>query len=176
MQYKGRSTDEWGNVLFDADGLIDRLMRNSELHDLKAVPSRGVVLYNQLCKQLDHPQDAVEIYQEPTCTVEESDAEHQSQWLTPEPYSSMDVLDYLLNKCTTEQQVQRVLDEWQMFLDRDMVPVLKLLIYLVADFRERNIVWGVGRGSSVASYSLFLIGIHKVDSLKYDLDVGEFLK
>jgi DNA polymerase III alpha subunit len=42
--------------------------------------------------------------------------------------------------------------------------------------KERNIVWGVGRGSSVASYVLFLIGTHKVDSVKYELDFNEFLK
>jgi DNA polymerase III alpha subunit len=42
--------------------------------------------------------------------------------------------------------------------------------------RKNKIVWGVGRGSSVASYVLFLIGIHKVNSLKYNLDIKEFLK
>jgi DNA polymerase III alpha subunit len=42
--------------------------------------------------------------------------------------------------------------------------------------REHGVVWGVGRGSSVASYVLFLIGIHKIDSLYYDLPIDEFLK
>ncbi len=57
-----------------------------------------------------------------------------------------------------------------------MTKVLNLLLYLVDHFRTNKIVWGVGRGSSVASYILYLIGIHKVDSIKYDLDIGEFLK
>jgi DNA polymerase III alpha subunit len=42
--------------------------------------------------------------------------------------------------------------------------------------RKENIVWGVGRGSSVASYVLYLIGVHKIDSLYYNLDVEEFLR
>jgi DNA polymerase III alpha subunit len=42
--------------------------------------------------------------------------------------------------------------------------------------RSNNIVWGVGRGSSVASYVLYLLGVHKVDSIKYGLDIREFLK
>jgi DNA polymerase III alpha subunit len=42
--------------------------------------------------------------------------------------------------------------------------------------RENDIVWGVGRGSSVASYTLYLIGVHKIDSIKYELDINEFLK
>jgi DNA polymerase III alpha subunit len=37
-------------------------------------------------------------------------------------------------------------------------------------------VWGVGRGSSVASYVLFLIGVHRIDSMKYNLDYKEFLR
>ena len=42
--------------------------------------------------------------------------------------------------------------------------------------RKNNIVWGVGRGSSVSSYVLFLMGVHKVDSMKYNLDIKDFLK
>ena len=47
---------------------------------------------------------------------------------------------------------------------------------LVDVSKENNIVLGVGRGSSVASYILYLLGIHKVDSLAYNLDIKEFLK
>jgi DNA polymerase III alpha subunit len=54
--------------------------------------------------------------------------------------------------------------------------MLRLLFYLVDDFRERGVVWGVGRGSSVASYCLFLIGVHKIDAILYDLSIKEFLK
>jgi DNA polymerase III alpha subunit len=50
------------------------------------------------------------------------------------------------------------------------------LKYLVDTLRENKILWGVGRGSSVASYVLYLIGVHKIDSLKYNLDIAEFLK
>jgi len=50
------------------------------------------------------------------------------------------------------------------------------MIYIVDMMRKNNLVWGVGRGSSVASYVLYLIGIHKIDSLKYNLNIEEFLK
>ena len=42
--------------------------------------------------------------------------------------------------------------------------------------RDNGVIWGVGRGSSVASYVLYLIGIHKVDSMYYDLPINEFLR
>ena len=57
-----------------------------------------------------------------------------------------------------------------------MMDVLQFLKYMVDTLRENNIVWGVGRGSSVASYVLYLLGVHKVNSIKYDLDPTEFLR
>ena len=63
-----------------------------------------------------------------------------------------------------------------MYQERNMFTLLKYLKYLVDTMRQNNIVWGVGRGSSVASFVLFLIGIHKINSLYYDLPIDEFLK
>jgi len=177
IEVNGRKLDEWGNVAFDKDGLIDLLMKGSELsRELLALDSSDIHRFNKLCKEWDHPQDQLLFYKEPEISVEEWDASFQSSWFTPEPYKSMDVLDWLSSRCTTEVQIQRVAHEWMLFEQHGMTSVLNLLIYLVDNFRERKIVWGVGRGSSVASYILYLIGIHKVDSIAFDLDIGEFLK
>jgi len=54
--------------------------------------------------------------------------------------------------------------------------LLRYMIYLVDFMRENNIVWGVGRGSSVASYVLYLIGVHRINSIQYGLDWHEFLR
>jgi DNA polymerase III alpha subunit len=66
--------------------------------------------------------------------------------------------------------------ELSMFIHHNLIDVLKYLKYLVDTMRSNNVVWGVGRGSSVASYCLYLLDVHKIDSLKYDLDIKEFLK
>jgi len=42
--------------------------------------------------------------------------------------------------------------------------------------RNNHVIWGVGRGSSVASYVLYKLGVHRIDSLFYDLSVDEFLR
>jgi DNA polymerase III alpha subunit len=42
--------------------------------------------------------------------------------------------------------------------------------------KANNIIWGVGRGSSVASYVLYLLEVHRVDSMYYNLDIREFLR
>lgn len=94
----------------------------------------------------------------------------------PEQYKTMDIAAWLLNQCSEQAQLQRVGQELLMYQERNLFPLLCYLKYLVDTMRENNIVWGVGRGSSVASYVLYLIGIHKIDSIYYDLDIEEFLK
>lgn len=109
-------------------------------------------------------------------TVEEFDILNQAEWYMPEEYATMDIAKWVLDKCTTDEQLQRAGDELLKFNDRDMFVLLRYLKYLVDTMRQHNIVWGVGRGSSVASYVLFLIGVHRIDSLYYDLSIDEFLK
>jgi DNA polymerase III alpha subunit len=41
---------------------------------------------------------------------------------------------------------------------------------------KQKIIWGVGRGSSVASYVLYKLGVHRINSLYYNLDATEFLR
>ena len=94
----------------------------------------------------------------------------------PDKYKQLDVAKYLLDLCNTDAQLQRVGEELLLYQERDMFNLLKFLVYCVDTMREHSIVWGVGRGSSVASYVLYLIGVHKIDSLYYDLDIAEFLR
>jgi DNA polymerase III alpha subunit len=82
----------------------------------------------------------------------------------------------LYEQCTTEKERARVDEELLLFIQHGMFDLLFYLKYLVDTMRENKIVWGVGRGSSVASYVLYLIGVHRIDSIKYDLDIKEFLK
>jgi DNA polymerase III alpha subunit len=42
--------------------------------------------------------------------------------------------------------------------------------------RTNHIIWGVGRGSSVASHVLYKLGVHRINSLHYNLDIQEFLR
>lgn len=88
----------------------------------------------------------------------------------------MDIAADILALCSGEAELQRAGEELLMFQERDLFDLLKYLKYLVDTMRSNNIVWGVGRGSSVASFVLFLLGVHKINSLEYDLDPTEFLK
>lgn len=151
-------------------------MQGVDIAGLTASASPGVQQHNLLCRQLDHPEDQLVEYRAPEVDVAQWDAEHQAQWFVPEPFSGINVLEWLINRCETPEEELRIAEEWILFEERRMEPVLRLLIYLIHHFRENNILWGVGRGSSVSSYALYLIGVHKVNSIAFDLDPKEFLK
>ena len=102
--------------------------------------------------------------------------QQQNHPLMPVEYYELDIAQYILDQCSTDEELQRAGQELILFQDRDMFILLKYLKYLVDTMRKNNIVWGVGRGSSVASFILFLLGIHKINSLYYDLSIDEFIK
>lgn len=108
-------------------------------------------------------------------SVEAFDRANQKNWFMPTNYCP-NLLEYLYSCCSTTEQINRVSEELELFSQHNMIDLLHYIKYLVDTMRENNIVWGVGRGSSVSSYILFLIGIHKVNSLKYGLDISEFLR
>lgn len=100
----------------------------------------------------------------------------QSSWHMPDEYKKLDIAQWLLDQCKTEAELQRVGQELLLYQERNLFPLLKQLKYIIDTWRSNNIVWGVGRGSSVASYVLYLIGVHKINSIYYDLDIEEFLR
>ena len=99
-----------------------------------------------------------------------------TNWFIPYEYKTMDIVDWLYQQCPTPEIRERVVEELRLFAKHDMIPVLKTMKYVVDTLRANNVVWGVGRGSSVASYVLFIIGVHKIDSVKYKLPINEFFK
>lgn len=108
--------------------------------------------------------------------VSEYHAGRAEIWFIPGKYLRINVLEFLLEKCQTDEERERVTIEYSLFTEHDLVILLQFFIYMVDHFRENNIMWGVGRGSSVASYVLYLIGVHRIDSIKYNLDLSEFFK
>ena len=97
-------------------------------------------------------------------------------WFMPQSYKEMDIKKYVLDLCKTQEELDRVNTELNEYEKRNLLVLLKQMKYIVDTLRKNNIVWGVGRGSSVASYVLHLLGVHKIDSIKYDIPLNEFFK
>lgn len=98
-----------------------------------------------------------------------------NRWLIPDDYYP-NLTEMLYGMCETDIQRERVSQELELYIKHGMYDVLHVMKYIVDTLRANNIVWGVGRGSSVASYVLYLIGVHKIDSIKYNIPIEEFFK
>ena len=109
-------------------------------------------------------------------TVEEFDSSKQTEWLIPIQYKNFDIKEYCLQKCNSIEEKTRVNEELAEFERLGMIQLLIWCKYFVDVCTENDIMWGVGRGSSVSSYVLYLIGVHKINSIKYKLDWKEFLR
>jgi hypothetical protein len=109
-------------------------------------------------------------------SIEDSLLRRIDIWNIPDEFKSLDIEKYILGLCIDDIERKRVQNELIEFKNRNLYPLLQCLVYIVSVFRKNNVVWGVGRGSSVSSYCLFLIGIHKINSIRYNLDIGDFLK
>jgi len=96
-------------------------------------------------------------------------------WFIPKEYQDLNIEEFLVNNCP-EENYPRLIKELELYQEQNFIPVLKVMKYIVDTLRENGILWGVGRGSSVASYVLYLIGVHKIDSVKYNLPIEEFFK
>jgi len=100
-----------------------------------------------------------------------------NHWFIPTEYQEMDIEDWVREQTPPwDPQHSRVTQELELFRKHEMIPVLKAMKYIVDTLRANNVVWGVGRGSSVASYVLHIIGVHKIDSIKYNIPIEEFFK
>lgn len=99
-----------------------------------------------------------------------------ANWFIPKQYQDEDIEQFCLNQCSTEEERERVQLELSLYKKHNMISVLKTMRYVVDILRSNNVVWGVGRGSSVASYVLHILKVHKVDSIKYNIPIEEFFK
>jgi DNA polymerase III alpha subunit len=177
--------DIYGHVVLEEEDLMQRLYRDPDF-DFSGVTSTVAREYNHSVEKLHvkFPKlttvDVLDLSQD----VETFDQENQKIWFMPEQYQNLDVWEHLSTRMALlvqrnrfgPEHLDRVLTEMNMFEQRGMMPLLRYLIYLVDVMRDNQVLWGVGRGSSVASYVLYLIGVHRVDSFKYNLNIGEFLK
>lgn len=167
--------DAWGRFVFDEDDVVELILSRIECDDLLVADTEEFRRFNERAVIKDKANLCYRMTSEPELSPEEEHAERSGQWLI-DPGDDVDTLGYLLALCKTDLERDRVRLEMMMFRERAMEPVIRLMIALVDHFRREGIVWGVGRGSSVASYVLYLIGVHKIDSLRFNLDIGEFLR
>jgi len=173
----GVKINMYGQAILPSERLIEVLLQGKSISHLNVIRDEEIELYEKYQGELLSDQTTVFLDAPP----EELDfdtfhKQRADEWIFPIEYQQIDVLAWCLEKCKAEIEIDRVKEEFALFQERDQIILLRLFIYLVSYMRKKGYVWGVGRGSSVSSYILYLIGVHRVDSLKYGLDIKDYLK
>ena len=166
--------NDHGDVLFTEQDAIDLLYTDPDF-DISRLFFDDTEKYNSTVKELGIDLPVINGAPE-RGDVKEFDSKNADNWHMPEKYYQINVLQWLLDRCQNDEEKMRVQTEYDLFEKKKFVRVLQFLIYFVDTLRSNNIVWGVGRGSSVASFCLFLIGVHKINPMLYNLDHREFLR
>lgn len=157
--------DNKGNMYVEEDDIIELMLLNRQA---KILPRnvQSFKVFESTCKTygINNP-------------FELDSSTDDITWTMPDDYRILDVRNYIISNNTLNKlQLARVDLELNEFKQRNLIDLLRFLVYFIDTVRTNNIVYGVGRGSSIASYVLYLLKVHRIDSLKYNLDIKEFLK
>ncbi len=169
-----RKIDKFGNVVYFSDDIIEKIYSNKNFLNYIFEESEDINKFNKIMNYADID---LNIKTENTCDlIDEDEIKNMTNdWFMLEEYKNIDIEKWFLEKEMSEIEKNRVIYELEIFKKNNGYDFLRFLIYLVDFMKENNIVWGVGRGSSVSSYCLYLIGIHRINSIEYGLDFDEFL-
>jgi DNA polymerase III alpha subunit len=166
--------DKYSNPIFNEQDLFDALYRgqalSSDLFVEKTSETENLEKQAGFSFLQPYPDDL-------DISLEGYDSAHQSNWFMPDEYKNMDIEQWVLEQCPPwDPNYTRTREELEAYKARNMLDLLRWLKYFVDTCSKENVLWGLGRGSSVASYVLYLIGVHSIDSIKYNLDWQEFLR
>jgi DNA polymerase III alpha subunit len=171
-------TTQYSEQVYNEQDLFDFVMQGHDLATVSDLIIDPELDLEKLAQALDDPK-LLATWHYPTdqnISIAEFDSKQQTQWFMPDSYCDMDIAEHVLSLCSTQEELQRCGEELLMFQERNLFDLLRYLKYFVDTMQENHMIWGVGRGSSVASYVLYKLGVHKIDSLHYDLDPEEFLR
>ena len=167
-------TDKYGQLIYTENDICNLMLQDPTRTIKDMLVDKDITFTDMFVNMDDLPKLIKYITLDKS--LQEFDEQNQNNWHMPIEYENLDIAKFILDQCKSEAELQRAGQELLMFQERDMFVLLQYLKYLVDTMRKNNIVWGVGRGSSVASFVLFLLGVHKINSLYYDLSIDEFLK
>jgi hypothetical protein len=170
--------DKFGQMVFAEDDVVDLVMQGRDVQSISNMLVDATVDLEKSAVLLDCVPALInyDTLMDPMESLEDFDRRLQQSWHMPQEYKDMDIAQHILELCKTDAELQRCGQELLLYQERDLFNLLRFLKYLVDTMKENQVIWGVGRGSSVASYVLYKLEVHRIDSMFYDLDPHEFLR
>jgi DNA polymerase III alpha subunit len=169
------SLDEYGRYLLSSDEAIHMISQGKDIEGCFFLDEPEVLMYNEHCEQI-LGKEKLNVYEKKEKTFEEFHQQQTQKWNIPWEYKIFDIEKHILGLCESQEEKYRVTHELGLFKKYELLDLLRFMKYFVDTLRRERTVWGVGRGSSVSVYSLYLLKVHRVDSIKYKLDCKEFFK
>lgn len=170
-------TDKFGQMIFNEHDVVHLYMQGHDTSVLNHLLVDNTIDLETAAHILDNVPAFIcydELAQQQS--VEEWDHRCQANWYMPQSYKDLDIAEYVLGLCESDVELQRCGHELMLFQERNLFDLLRYLKYLVDVMTEHQLIWGVGRGSSVASFVLYKLRVHRINSLYYELDPAEFLR
>lgn len=166
-----RFISECGNMVLTTEGVIDMMMLAKDMH--------GVLIENtpELIKGLPVLEGAI-VYDPDTDDVKEI------KWAMFD-MTETEIIDEIIDRCKNGKHADLMNDDAYMNrIEQELVEVVNeqqegfiLSVAMICDTLDQNgILRGFGRGSSCASLLLFMLGVHDVDPVMYDIPMSEFFK
>jgi DNA polymerase-3 subunit alpha len=168
--------NNFGEIIFNESDVCDILMTGREYNTLKNMLVDNTVNIEQAIQFVDKVPELIKYVNQPNISLSIFDQQQQANWHMPQSYKDLDIAQYILGLCNNEAELQRCGEELLLYQERNLFNLLRYLKYLVDIMTKNKVIWGVGRGSSVASFILYKMGVHRIDSIFYKLNIDEFLR
>jgi DNA polymerase III alpha subunit len=167
--------DKYSNPIFNEQDLFDAIYNGYQFNP------HDTLIVNERSTTVKHLEEQIGFkFLEPYEThfeIADYDSACQSVWNMPDEYKQLDIENWLREQSPPwDPESTRLEEELQAYKARNMLDLLRWLKYFVDTCSKEQVLWGLGRGSSVASYVLYLIGVHSINPIKYNLDWQEFLR
>ncbi len=169
-------TDE-GEVIAKHELLVKQALSGEVFTELRAIAHPDIKRYNKSSGNAtpigtwESTGDGTEVW---------PDSE-TFEWTIPKKFLELDIVSLCVTalrdkNLTDDDYIERLAWELKQMDEKDMHQFVRCLLYVTHQFKEKGVLWGVGRGSSCASLIMYLLGINRVDPVKYNIPAEEFFK
>lgn len=169
-------TDE-GEVVAKHSLLVKRALSGEVFTELRAMAHPDIKQYN---KSSDNTA-SIEIWEDSGIDSGKGPKPETFEWTIPKKYLTLDIAELCIEaleekNLNSDVYIDRLSWELMQMEAKDMHQFVRCLLYVIHRFKEDGVLWGVGRGSSCASLIMYLLGINKVDPVRYNIPAEEFFK